>query len=405
MNKTTLQNVLDRMDDTNIEKIRDLGGALAEIANLKKQLASKPKTEKIKTNLFGDIDIIKIGDVEHFELSLKDFIGILPIYIQRSSENRLDKMTPIFLGCYQESNSSLLGSVSIGIAMNDFVDDESKNKVKKGDIYCFDANTRALFWRTNEKLWKNHANGLDATIHRLHDHTDVKAFYYQYNNKKSAESKAEVITGLIRKAGLKSRIKQPVFAGGMFSSALEYASKDVKKPKGKQLPSLEDQFKLNEKALLALDKLKPKTNSAGLGITAPAVGLLKSQPVIGGLLLALQRYEDNVLLNRFVELYCSVTEDELNNLNSSTSVNAWQMIALEYGRKYPASRPTGFLNGIVGNTRAADVDPQMDFVLYFISKYIISPNDTYNRHSMDTSAWKDAWKGWYADRDSVGPIE
>ena len=64
-----------------------------------------------------------------------------------------------------------------------------------------------------------------------------------------------------------------------------------------------------------------------------------------------------------------LTEDELNNLNSSTSVNAWQMIALEYGRKYPASRPTGFLNGIVGNTRTADVDPQMDFVLYFISKY------------------------------------
>ena len=116
-----LQNVLDRPDNTNMEKTRDLAEALAENANLKKQLASKPKTETISTNLFGDIDIIKIGDVEHFELSLKDFIEILPIYIQRSSENRLDKMTPIFLGCYQESNASLLGAVSIGIAMNDFV--------------------------------------------------------------------------------------------------------------------------------------------------------------------------------------------------------------------------------------------------------------------------------------------
>lgn len=337
----------------------------------------------------------QVGDIELANISIEDFLGLPPIYTQRNSPARVNKMRPTFDNAYMNNKASTLSVVALGVAERDFTDPESGMKVKKGTISVVDAATRQHYWKLYPETRKHHTNGLTAIIHRLYSHEDVDAAYYPYNNARSAENKAEVLQGLNRRYGFVP--KQTVIANGGFGSALSYASTNPKEPKEKK-----DVFEAYEQFFDALKRLDGIPKGSVHGITKPAIKSLKSQAIIGSCLIALHQHQGNVNVLSFIEKLSTITEDELNKVFSRKEADPVEMVALEYSG-YSRSRnglsktkqDMGWLNGSAGSTKMADIRPQMDFILYQISKYISTPGKTINICSVQPSVWLDEWENWY----------
>jgi hypothetical protein len=346
---------------------------------------------------------VQVGDIELANIQMKDFLTLSPIYNQRNSAGRVNKMKQTFDSAYMNNKAESLSVIALGIAENDIVDPESGAKLKKGDITVVDSCTRQHYWKLYPETQKHHNNGLTAIIHRLYSHKDVDAAYYPYNNAKSSENKAEIIQGLNRKHGLDGRLKQTVFANGKFGSALEWASINPFSPKEK--PDIFEQYDISFDALKALDSI-PKGSANG--ITKPAIKSIKSQAIIGACLIALRNHPGNVNLLDFISRLSTITFDELTNIMQNTKqADPVEIVALEYSgfsqsRKGldPSKRDLGWINGTAGNSKWSDVRPQMDFVLFQISKYINSPNRKLNILSVQPAQWDKEWETWYEEEDS-----
>jgi hypothetical protein len=339
---------------------------------------------------------VQVGDIELVNIKMEDFLSLPPIYTQRNSPARVGKMRPTFDNAYMNNKASSLSVVALGVAEADFVDPESGTQVKKGEISIVDAATRQHYWKTYPETQKHHLNGLTAVIHRFWSHEDVDAAYYPYNNSKSAENKAEIIQGLNRKYGFTP--KQTVIANGGFGSALTYASTNPKEPKEKK-----DVFEAYHMFFDALKRLDSIPRGSEFGLTKPATRSIKAQTIIGAALVALENHPGNVNLLDFIERLSTITEEDLNTVMASKKADPVEMVALEYSgfsrsRKgwNPDKQDMGWLNGAAGSTKMADIRPQMDFVLYQMSKYINSPNGKpINILSVQPKVWDKEWENWY----------
>ena len=337
----------------------------------------------------------QVGDIELVNINMEDFLDLPPIYTQRNSPARVSKMRSTFDNAYMNNKASSLSVVALGVAEADFVDPESGTVVKKGDVSIVDACTRQHYWKTFPETQKHHANGLTAIVHRLYSHEDVDAAYYPYNSAKSAENKADVIQGLNRRYGFTP--KQTVISNGGFGSALSYASTNPKEPKEKK-----DVFEAYDMYFDALKRLDSIPKGSEFGITKPATKSLKSQAVIGACLVALKEHEGNVNVLSFIEKLSTITEKDLDAVMASQQADPVEIVALEYSG-YSRSRKgrsnqkmdMGWLNGAAGSTKMADVRPQMDFVLYQISKYIKTPGKPINILSVSPGVWDKEWENWY----------
>lgn len=341
---------------------------------------------------------VQVGDIELANIQMKDFLTLSPIYNQRNSAGRVNKMKQTFDSAYMNNKAESLSMIALGIAENDIIDPESGAKLEKGSITVVDSCTRMNYWRLYPETQKHHSNGLTAIIHRLYSPEDVDAAYYPYNNAKSSENKAELIQGLNRKHGLDGRLKQTVFANGNFGSALSYASTNPLEPKERK--DIFEQYDMSFDALKVLDSV-PKGSSNG--ITKPAISSIKSQAIIGACLLALRNHPGNVNLLDFISRISTITFAELNNIMQNTKqADPVEMVALEYSgfsrsRKGfdPSKHDLGWINGTAGSTKMADIRPQMDFVLFQISKYINSPNKKIDILSVQPGQWDKEWETWY----------
>lgn len=359
----------------------------------------------IKENNMTNIleNIVQVGDIELANISMEDFLPLPPIYNQRHSAGRVNKMKQTFDSAYMNNKAESLSMIALGIAENDIVDPESGAKLKKGDITIVDSCTRQHYWKLYPETQKHHSNGLTAIIHRLYSHEDVDAAYYPYNNAKSSENKAELIQGLNRKHGLDGRLKQTVFANGGFGSALLYASTNPLEPKERK--DIFEQYDMSFDALKVVDNI-PKGSANG--ITKPAIKSIKSQAIIGACLLALRNHPGNVNLLDFISRLSTITFDELTNIMQNTKqADPVEMVALEYSgfsqsRKGldPSKRDLGWINGTAGSTKMADIRPQMDFLLFQISKYINSPNKKIDILSVQPGQWGKEWETWYEENAS-----
>lgn len=339
---------------------------------------------------------VQIGDLEFANIPMEEFLNLPPIYTQRNSPARVSKMRSTFDNAYMNNRADTLAEVAIGIAEVDIVDPDSGAKLKKGDITIVDACTRQHYWKTFPETQKHHQNGLTARIHRLFSAEDVDAAYYPYNNAKSAENKADVLQGLNRKYGFTP--KQTVISKGGFGSALSYASTNPKEPKEKK-----DVFEAYDMFFDALKRLDGLPKGSVYGLTKPAMGSLKAQSIIGACLLALKEHPGNVNVMSFIERLSTITAEDLNTImTESKEADPVEIVALEYSgfsrsRKGfdPAKQDMGWLNGVAGSTKMADIRPQMNFILYHISKYINSPNKKINILSVQSGVWENEWEKWY----------
>jgi len=341
---------------------------------------------------------VQVGDIELANIQMKDFLTLSPIYNQRNSAGRVNKMKQTFDSAYMNNKAESLSMIALGIAENDIVDPESGAKLKKGDITVVDSCTRQSYWRIYPETQKHHSKGLTAIIHRLHSPEDVDAAYYPYNNAKSSENKAELIQGLNRKHGLDGRLKQTVFANGGFGSALLYASTNPLEPKERK--DIFEQYDISFDALKVLDSI-PKGSANG--ITKPVIKSIKSQAIIGACLLALRSHPGNVNLLDFISRLSTITFDDLNEIMQNTKqADPVEMVALEYSgfsrsrRGFdPSKHDLGWINGTAGSTKMSDIRPQMDFLLLQISKYINSPNKKIDILSVQPGQWDKEWESWY----------
>ena len=348
----------------------------------------------IKTKL--EDNIVPISGIKYSPISMKDFLSINCIYNNRGSELRVNKMRQSFENAYLKGHPDTLSQVAIGIATKDFTDPESGATVKKDEVYVMDGNTRSSYWKHYTDRQENHKDGLVARIHYLDNASDVEMAYYPYDSSKSSENKADMLFGLNRSYGFSP--KQQVFSRGGFGCALGYASINPLNRSDKL--DVFEQYNLNATALRMLDGV-PKNSFNG--ITNPVIKSLKSQAIIGSCLLALRVYGNgNVNLFDFIGRLSTIEFDEIDNAVRTGYADPVQMVALEYSgesinRNGREKRDVtqAWLSGMAGSTRMADIEPQMDFILYHIVKYMNTPTKTIDISAVQSTVWRGEWNSWY----------
>ncbi|MEN9296041.1 MAG: hypothetical protein RJA42_307, partial [Bacteroidota bacterium] len=153
--------------------------------------------------------------------------------------------------------------------------------------------------------------------------------------------------------------------------------------------------------LKALDSI-PK--DATHTITKPNLKPLKSQALIAALLVALKFYPNNLKLHDLIERLSTMTMDELNRACfEHGEVDPAHIIAAEYTglskrRSNTGKETNAWLMGLAGSTKFESQGIQMDFLLYWITKYIENPRMTYNfNRGIKPEYWQDAWNEFYPE--------
>jgi hypothetical protein len=339
---------------------------------------------------------IQVGGHSFINLTVTEYCGIAPIPTNRDSQRRVPKMRKIFDEAYLNDQISTLTEVAVGIVVEDFEDAQSKYQYKKGDWYCVDGNTRRHYWTMYPDRATSIAAGLTAKIHYLKSIDDVKYAYYPYNNAKSTEKASEILQGLARRYNWTPR--QTVFANGGYKSALDWASAVP----GEDKPDVFEAFHSQFEGLKILDSI-PK--DATHTITKPYLDGLKSQSVIAACLLALRIYGNNLKLHDFVERISTISMDEINNAIAKGDLDPLQIIVAEYTGQSSRRNKNGdaepWLHGHARSTKFESQMIQMDFLMYWISKYIQSPKATWNfNKGIKPSDWQGAWEECFPGDDN-----
>lgn len=341
-----------------------------------------------------------VGDHDFLELTVQEWIGIEPIPTNRLSENRVPKMRSIFDSAHDNGHLPTLTEVALGIVVNDFEDrDPDSNivirKYTKGEWYRVDGNTRAHYWKTYPTK-ADEVNKLTAKIHYLSSSEDVKMAYYPYNSQKSVEKASEILQGLARRYNWQAR--QPVFAKGGYKSAIDWASTTAD-----GTPDIFESFNSCFEGLKFLDGIPKGTGNT---ITNPAHPKMKSQAIIAALLVAHRIWGNNLNLYSLVDRLANIENDEIVSAmgTNDKELDPVQIIAAEYMelsylRIKNGTPGNDWLNGFARSTKFESQQPQMDFLLYWIEKYIKNPKITYKAKGVKPEVSTGTWA------ELITPIE
>jgi hypothetical protein len=332
-----------------------------------------------------------IGAHKFTSLEIKDFIKVDPVPINRNSENRVSSMKSTFDEMYFSNHTETLTTVVLGVVARDFIDPTTGFQYKNGDIFCLDANTRKFYWIKYPDKAEALGTPLTAKLHFLYSFDDVEAYYYSYDNRKSAEKTSEVIQGLKNRYNWTPR--QTVFINGGFGTAIQIASRTRQGQTNKDIPDVWGQFDLCFDGLKILDSI-PK--GEGNTITKPKLKGMKSQVVVAALLTALRTNPNNLKLHDMIDRLANIDWDELKGAFAEGKIDPVQVIAAEYSgySKFRGGEPLeSWLKGSAGSTKFADVKPQMDFLLYWIGEYL-----SYGKKTVATVGVKPSyWNGEYRE--------
>ena len=336
-----------------------------------------------------------IGDHEFIELSANEWINTQPVPRNRDSAMRVNKMRKIFDPAHDNGYVSTLTEVALGVVVQDFNDiDSDTGKIirsyKKGEWYRIDGNTRAEYW----KLYPERAESIEtltAKIHYLSCEEDVRMAYYPYNSQNSVEKAGEILQGLARRYNWQPR--QQVFAKGQYKSAIDWAASGY--------GDNPDTFKAFNECFEGLKFLDSIPKGSGSTITKPAVPKLKSQAIIAAFLVAHKVWGNKLELSAMIERLSSIEQDEILSALSTTDkeLSPIHIIAAEYAElSHLRGGNTGpWLNGLARSTKFESQEVQMDFLLFWIEKYIHNPKITYKARGIKETLWVGAWKEAVSD--------
>lgn len=312
-----------------------------------------------------------VGDHSFANITVADFLEVPPAPIQRNSERRVSKMKPIFDEAYAAKQTASLTEVVLGVVATDFDDTDPDTgaviaSYTAGQVFILDGNTRRFYWKRNPERAQE-LQSLTAKIHFLSNMEDMKFAYYPYNSKESVEKASEILQGLARRYNWTPR--QTMFANGGYKTALDWASFDD--------GDIHQRFNEHFEELKLLDSI-PKS---GHTISQPAMKCLKSQPIMAALLIALKNNKNNLNLYEFIERLSNITEQDCKDAIASDTLTPVEVVAIEW-KGWSTMRGKGtdstWLNGLAGTTKFASREPQLDFLLYWISEFIKNPKCTNN---------------------------
>lgn len=334
-----------------------------------------------------DIKPVTVGGHHFINLSVKDYTQIPPIPTNRDSVRRVPRMRRIFDDAYHANQVGTLTEVAIGIVTQDFTDPEAGTVYKKDEWYVVDGNTRSHYWKTYPDKANLITTGITAKIHYLGCIADVKYAYYPYNNKASAERASEILQGLARSYNWIPR--QNTFANGGYKTAIDWACVyQVDEP---------NVFEAFHHCFTELKTLDNIPKDATHTITKPVLSRLRSQAIIASLLVALKIHPNNLRLHDMIERLSTIGVDELRRAILDGKLDPVQIIAAEYTGMSTQRSNTGkasepWLAGHAGGTKYESQAPQMNFLLYWIAKYIENPRVTYDfNRGIKPDLWSDAW--------------
>lgn len=337
---------------------------------------------------------ISVANHDFIIIPVSEFTQIPEIPTNRDSHRRVPKMTRTFDDAYTKNQTATLTEVAIGYVEEDFEDPDSKMKYQKGQWYVVDGNTRKHYWIKFPERAQSTGN-LTGKIHYLRSMEDVKYAYYPYNNSKSSEKASEILQGLAKRYNWAPR--QQVFANGGYKSALDWAAYTP----GEDKPDVFKAFNICFEGLKILDSIP---QNGGNTITKPYLDSLKSQAIIAACLTALRFNSNNLRLHDLVHRLATMTNDEINSAISKGELDPVQVIAVEYTNNSPRrsknmdSEP--WLKGLARSTKFESQSVQMDFLLYWIQKYIETPKVTYNfNKGIKPEHWHGYWQDFFPEEE------
>lgn len=334
-----------------------------------------------------------IGAHKYLSMPVQEYVRLHPIPINRNSENRVYSMKSTFDEVYFNNHQQeTLTTVALGIVEDNFTDPTTGFSYNIGDCFIIDGNTRKYYWLAYPDKANTLTSPLAAKLHLLRNFGDVESFYYSYDNRKSAEKTSEILQGLIRRYNWTPR--QTVFQNGGFGTAIQVASKTRRGQTAKDLPDVWGQFDLNFDGLKILDGI-PKGD--GRTITKPKLKGIKSQIIMAALLTALRTNANNIKLHDMIDRLANIDFDEIQKAFTNGAIDPVQVIAAEYVG-YSQNRGGGnnqlaswLVNadgkGAAGSTKFADIEPQMNFLLYWIGEYLEHGKKTVSPIGVKPSYW------------------
>ena len=335
---------------------------------------------------------VTVGNHKFIPLTVKEFIEIPELPRNRDSINRVGKMRETFNNAHAKSKIDTLTEVAIGYVTQDFIDPEGARQYHKGDWYVVDGNTRKHYWAHYTDRAKE-VSGITAKIHMLASAEDVEFAYYPYNNAKSTEKPADILQGMAKNYSI--NLRQKIFANGGYKTALDWATMHLHDME------LRDKFNFFHNELKTLDSI-PKDNIHC--ITKPNCSSLKSQAIIGSLLMALKTYGNNIKLFEMIERLSTISYEELRNTVIKGDVDPVHIIAAEFtglsairGQgKGGCWLPDGNGGTYAGSTKFEARAPQMNFILYWIEKYMSNHKATYKFNDGGVKGkWDGTWANWF----------
>lgn len=329
---------------------------------------------------------ITVANHDFISLSVSEFTQIPEIPTNRDSQRRVRKMKHTFDSAYYNNQIPTLTEVAIGYTAEDFVDPDSGLEYKKDQWFVIDGNTRKHYWLQfpDRAQATEHLTG---KIHYLRSMEDVKFAYYPYNNAKSTEKASEILQGLAKRYNWAPR--QAIFANGGYKSALDWAAYTP----GEDTPDVFKAFNICFEALKILDSIPQQGDYT---ITRPYLPSLKCQAIIAACLLALRHNPNQLKLHDFIHRLASITEHEINTAIVKGEIDPVQIIAIEYTgnscRRSKRQDAGPWLRGLARSTKFESQAVQMDFLMYWIQKYIEMPKVTYNfNKGVKPEHWNGAW--------------
>jgi hypothetical protein len=331
-----------------------------------------------------------IGNHDFIKLDVADYCTIPPIPTNRDSQRRVKTMRKTFDDAYFKNQVSTLTEVAVGIVEEDFVDTQSGTQYIKGDWFIVDGNTRKHYWTMYPERAKE-ITAITTKIHYLKNMNDVTYAYYPYNNAKSTEKASEILQGLARRYNWAPR--QIVFANGGYKSALDWAAHTP----GEDKPDVFKAFHICFDGLKILDGIPQNSTNY---ITKPVMEGLKSQSIIAACLLALRYNPNNLKLHDLIHRLSTMEMLELHNAIAKREFDPVQIIAAEYTnqscRRNKNADAEPWLRGLARSTNHASRPVQMDFLMYWITKYIESPKLTYKFNGgIKPELWRGAWEEFF----------
>ncbi|MFZ9243232.1 MAG: hypothetical protein ACO295_08575 [Sediminibacterium sp.] len=334
-----------------------------------------------------------IGNHDFIKLDVADYCTIDPIPTNRDSERRVPKMRKTFDDAYYSNQTSTLTEVAIAIVAEDFQDPDTGTTYSKGDWYIVDGNTRKHYWIMYPERAKE-ISAITAKIHYLRSMEDVRYAYYPYNNAKSTEKASEILTGLARRYNWAPR--QHIFTTGAYKTALDWAAYTP----GEDKPDVFKAFNICFEALKIVDSIPQNGNHT---LTSPAMKSLKSQAIVAACLLALRFNPNNLKLHDLIYRLATIEMPELQKAAGIGELDPVQIIASEYSghsinRTNDPMNTMPWLGGLARSTKFESQAVQMDFLMYWITKYIESPKATWNfNKGVKPTLWEGFWIEYFPE--------